>query len=506
MTTDWDTQTVAIGMRDVIAAIADKRIDVLRPLTSYAVVQTINRELRSATVRHVGDDNDVTVAMGSIEPTTVGQTVRIGGTLGHRYIEDVLGDAIMAGSDDRYAQTGHTHAGGAAVELDLNDLGDVDTATNPPGADSVLGFNNVGGFWEPVSIDLGTAYLPLTGGTVTGSVIFNNTVTMNSTLSVGAALTAQSFSGIGTNLTSLNASALQSGTIPVGRFPGTIGSNTTGTAAAWTTGRLLSVTGDMVGTVTVKGDADMSLSVSLQPNSITLGADTVGDYVQHIIGTANRITSNVVVAGEGTIHTLTLPQDIHSAATPTFARATLSQVTGTAPLTIASTTLVSNLTAHYLGAVNQDATFFRNATNLNAGTVASARLAGAYTGITALGTLTALTVSGTTAFTATPTVSRPERLARRQRRRWLRSRCWPARWCAACWLRLHRDRGVVDGRSAGSRPVRRWLLQRRQVQHHLRPTDADSDNGSDSRYWRPPLRGCLRFRSPVHPPGRPGYR
>lgn len=405
MSTDWDTQTVALGMRDVIAAIAENRINALRPLSSYAVVQTINRELRSATVRHVGDETDVTVAMGSIEPATVGQTVRIGGSIGHRYIEDVLGNAVISGNDARYAETGHTHAGGGAISIGLDDLSDVDTTTNPPDVDSVLGWNDVGGFWEPVSVDLGTAFLPLTGGTVTGAVIFNAGVSMLSTLSVGAGLTAQSFSGIGTNLTNLNATQLTTGTIPVARFPSTIGSNTTGTAAAWTTARQLSVTGDMVGNVLIKGDADMSMAVTIQAGGVTLGDDTTGNYVEHIIGTGNQVITNTVVATEKAIHTLSLPQNIHTAATPTFSRLSLGVVTGTAPMTITSVTMVPNLTAHYLGAVNQDDTFFRNASNLNAGTVPSARLAGAYSGVTGLGTLTTLTVAGATTLATPVTVA-----------------------------------------------------------------------------------------------------
>lgn len=61
--------------------------------------------------------------------------------------------------------------------------------------------------------------------------------------------------------------------------------------------------------------------------------------------------------------------------------------TGTAPLTVASTTLVSNLTANYLGASGQDAAFFQNSSNQNAGTLPSGRLTGAYSGITGVGTL-----------------------------------------------------------------------------------------------------------------------
>ena len=338
MTTTWDSQESAIGMRDAIAAIAENRINALRPLSSYAVVQEINREARSAQVLYMGDTVPVTVALGSIEPATVGQTVRIGGTIGHRYVEDVLGNAIMSGNDTRYAQTGHTHAGGGAVELEMNDLSDVDTETNPPGPDTVLGWNDLGGFWQPISIDLGTAYLPLTGGTITGATTFQSTLAVGSTLNVTGSVTAASFSGVGTNLTSLNASQLSTGTIPVGRMPGTIGSNTTGTAAAWTTGRLLSISGDMTGSATLKGDSDVTLSVALQPNSIDLGNDTTGNYVPHIIGTANQIISNTVVATEGATHTLSLPQSIHTNAVPTFMRLSLGQTTGTMPMMITSTT------------------------------------------------------------------------------------------------------------------------------------------------------------------------
>ena len=67
----------------------------------------------------------------------------------------------------------------------------------------------------------------------------------------------------------------------------------------------------------------------------------------------------------------------------------LFRSTGTSPLVVASTTLVSNLTAQYLGAVNQDAAYFTNATNLSSGTVASGRISGSYTGITGVGALSA---------------------------------------------------------------------------------------------------------------------
>lgn len=66
--------------------------------------------------------------------------------------------------------------------------------------------------------------------------------------------------------------------------------------------------------------------------------------VTALTGTTNRVT---VSASTGSV-TLNLPQDIHTAATPTFASLTLSQATGTAPFTVSSTTVVTNLNADLL--------------------------------------------------------------------------------------------------------------------------------------------------------------
>jgi len=66
--------------------------------------------------------------------------------------------------------------------------------------------------------------------------------------------------------------------------------------------------------------------------------------VSNISGTANQIT--VTISGPNI--TLSLPQDINNSASPTFTSATLTQTTGTAPLTVQSQTLVTNLNADRL--------------------------------------------------------------------------------------------------------------------------------------------------------------
>jgi len=79
--------------------------------------------------------------------------------------------------------------------------------------------------------------------------------------------------------------------------------------------------------VTLSGDATISDTgvITVSSNGIALGTDTTGNYVATVAGTTNQIT----VSGSGTetaAVTLSLPQNIHTAANPTFAGATLDAV------------------------------------------------------------------------------------------------------------------------------------------------------------------------------------
>lgn len=113
----------------------------------------------------------------------------------------------------------------------------------------------------------------------------------------------------------------------------------------------VTLTGDVTGTanatLTDLGNGTITVATSIAADSVALGADTTGDYIATLTGTTNQVT--VSGAGtEGRAVVLSLPQDIHSAATPTFARVTFSQTTGTAPFVVSSTTVVTNLNADTL--------------------------------------------------------------------------------------------------------------------------------------------------------------
>ena len=55
--------------------------------------------------------------------------------------------------------------------------------------------------------------------------------------------------------------------------------------------RTFEITGDIVASpISFDGTGNVSLAATIQPNSVALGTDTTGDYVQTISGTANQIT------------------------------------------------------------------------------------------------------------------------------------------------------------------------------------------------------------------------
>ncbi len=83
-----------------------------------------------------------------------------------------------------------------------------------------------------------------------------------------------------------------------GGFTGDLTGNAT-SADTLSTARTIAISGDATGTVQFNGSENVDISVtvdSVQENSVELGADTTGDYVEGITGTNNQI---VVTAGSG---------------------------------------------------------------------------------------------------------------------------------------------------------------------------------------------------------------
>jgi hypothetical protein len=97
------------------------------------------------------------------------------------------------------------------------------------------------------------------------------------------------------------------------------------TASALETTRTISLTGDVSGSVSFNGSADASISATIQPNSVALGADTTGNYVNDLTaGTGVTVTHT---PGEGSSPTVAIGQAVGTSASVTFAHVA-ADVTG----------------------------------------------------------------------------------------------------------------------------------------------------------------------------------
>lgn len=86
---------VALEMREIIRGLVKEEVERARPRYQLATVQGFDRINRKCTVRFNGETSDVDVNMGSIQPSAIGQIVRIDGLLGDRYVAEVLGTAYQ---------------------------------------------------------------------------------------------------------------------------------------------------------------------------------------------------------------------------------------------------------------------------------------------------------------------------------------------------------------------------------------------------------------------------
>jgi len=74
--------------------------------------------------------------------------------------------------------------------------------------------------------------------------------------------------------------------------------------------RTFEITGDIVGSpISFDGTGNVSIAATIQPNSVALGSDTTGDYVQSITGTENQISVSVT-SGESTTPIVSLPSNL----------------------------------------------------------------------------------------------------------------------------------------------------------------------------------------------------
>lgn len=247
----------------------------------------------------------------------------------------------------------------------------------------------------------------ITGGAINGTLIGN----ASPTTATFTTATATSFVGSGANLTNLNASNVASGTIA-----------NIYTTAASANGASTIVTRDASGnfaantiTATLNGSATSAGSATTATTATNLAGGAAGSvpYQTSSGVTAMLATGSGVLVGGATPSYSTAPALTGTNFTSIPNSATTATSANTASAIVARDAsgnfTAGTVTATHVG--DGSGLSSLNASNLASGTVASARIAGSYTGITGVGTLAAGTWNGATigvayggtGLTATPT-------------------------------------------------------------------------------------------------------
>ena len=145
-----------------------------------------------------------------------------------------------------------------------------------------------------VSAGTGISYNS-TSGVISTSAIPNASLA-NSSVTVGT--TAISLGSSSTTLAGLTSVTSTS-------FTGALTGNadTATSAGKWTTGRTITLGGDLTGSVSIDGSANVTLTATVAANSVALGTDTTGNYMVDVSAGTGISVSHT--AGEGSTATIT---------------------------------------------------------------------------------------------------------------------------------------------------------------------------------------------------------
>jgi len=223
------------------------------------------------------------------------------------------GSSVFSVSGDQYNLTSSSSAGGAAINLtvDNNSLSNdsiqffggtgISVTRN---ANTSITITNTGGV---AASGLSSAVTIQLSGDLTGSATFQNagdTATINATIAANSVALGTDTTGnyvatvAGSGGVLVSGSGSESATVTVS-LADSISANTTGraaTATALASAVTIQLTGDVTGSATFTGSGNTaSISTTIASNSVALGSDTTGNYVATVAGTTNQIS----VSGSG---------------------------------------------------------------------------------------------------------------------------------------------------------------------------------------------------------------
>ena len=220
-----------------------------------------------------------------------------------------LGDGVTAWNSLSYTN----------FSIDIDELDGV-TITDPQNGD-FLRYSSSASAWinDPVNLStdtVGDYVQSLVAGT--GVSLANNSGEGSTpTIAIGQAV------GTSSSVTFAHVNAPLTGNV-IGNVTGDVSGNA-GTASTLQTARTISLTGDVSGSVSFNGSSDVSITAVVQPNSVALGTDTTGNYVNDVTaGTGITVTHT---PGEGSSPTIAIGQAVGTSSSVTFAHVS-APVTG----------------------------------------------------------------------------------------------------------------------------------------------------------------------------------
>jgi hypothetical protein len=160
------------------------------------------------------------------------------------------------------------------------------------------------------SVALGTD----TTGNYVASITNGSFITGGNGGSEGAGLTL-AVDATSTNTSSKVVARDSSGNFAAGTITAALSGNAT-TATTLATSRTISLGGDLSGSASFNGSADITITATIAADSVALGTDTTGNYVASLVaGTGVTLSNNT---GEGATPTIAIGQDVSTTANVTF--------------------------------------------------------------------------------------------------------------------------------------------------------------------------------------------